>query len=264
MPKGKSFYAVANGRSTGVFSSWDACRAQVDGVSRASFKAFSTEAEARNFVASSARRPQSAFPTTHSTEYSLPYGASSSGPSRATYHTSSSWSTVRAATTVRSDAYDDSSDSSTEAYPVAPVTSHETYTLRFDGGSRGNPGVAGAGSVLLRQDGTTVWEKGTYVSDWSTNNVAEYRGLIDGLEEAKRCGVKHLRVEGDSELVVQQVRGTWETRHPNLKPLVERSGSLLKEFSSSSINHIRRHQNSAADSVANRAMDSKTSFKTMR
>jgi ribonuclease HI len=127
-------------------------------------------------------------------------------------------------------------------------------TVRFDGGSRGNPGPAGAGIVLEADDGTPLVAFGRFLGQ-ATSNVAEYRGLIAGLEKAKSLGVKHLRVLGDSELVIKQLLGEYRVRNETLKPLYARAMSLLGEFPRTEIGHNRRAANTLADSLANLAMD---------
>ena len=128
-------------------------------------------------------------------------------------------------------------------------------TLYADGGARGNPGPAAGGAVLLGEDGRVLCERGEYLGT-ATNNVAEYTGLIVGLEEAKRLGtVTILDVRMDSLLVVQQMRGIWKIKHPGLRPLAIRAGALLAEFPQRTIEHVPRDLNHLADAVVNRILD---------
>jgi len=128
-------------------------------------------------------------------------------------------------------------------------------TLYADGGARGNPGPAAGGAVLLGEDGRVLCERGEYLGT-ATNNVAEYTGLIVGLEEAKRLGtVTMLDVRMDSLLVVQQMRGIWKIKHPGLRPLAIRAGALLAEFPQRTIEHVPRDLNHLADAVVNRILD---------
>ena len=128
-------------------------------------------------------------------------------------------------------------------------------TLYADGGARGNPGPAAGGAVLLGEDGRVLCERGQYLGT-ATNNVAEYTGLIVGLEEAKRLGtVSMLDVRMDSLLVVQQMRGIWKIKHPGLRPLAIRAVALLAEFPQRSIEHVPRELNHLADAVVNRILD---------
>lgn len=127
-------------------------------------------------------------------------------------------------------------------------------TLYADGGARGNPGPAAGAAVLVDEAGDVVAERAQYLGT-ATNNVAEYTGLILGLEEAKRLGVTSLDVRLDSLLVVQQMRGLWKIKHPGLRPLALRAGALLAEFPERTVEHVRREQNTLADALVNRALD---------
>ena len=89
----------------------------------------------------------------------------------------------------------------------------------------------------------------------ATNNQAEYRALIKGLEEAARLGADHVDIKTDSKLMVEQVQGHYRVRHPNLKPLFQKVTRLLSGYKTYTIVHIPRHQNAPADSLANRALD---------
>jgi probable phosphoglycerate mutase len=126
--------------------------------------------------------------------------------------------------------------------------------LYADGGARGNPGPAAGGAVLLDEEGRTVAEVRHYLGT-ATNNVAEYTGLIIGLEEALRRGATSIDVRMDSKLVVQQMRGLWRIKHPGLKPLALRAGELLARFPDRTIEHIPREENGLADEQVNRAID---------
>lgn len=127
-------------------------------------------------------------------------------------------------------------------------------TLFADGGARGNPGPAGSGAVLLDERGAVIAELGRFLGH-ATNNVAEYTGLIIGLEEALLRGVDDLDVRMDSLLVVQQMKGIWRIKHPGLKPLALRAGELLAHFPKRTIEHVPREQNGLADAMVNRAID---------
>lgn len=127
-------------------------------------------------------------------------------------------------------------------------------TLYADGGARGNPGPAAGAAVLLGEDGRVLAERAQYLGT-ATNNVAEYTGLIVGLEEAKRLGVTKLDVRMDSLLVVQQMRGLWKIKHPGLRPLALRAGALLAEFPDRTVEHVPREENTLADALVNRALD---------
>jgi len=130
----------------------------------------------------------------------------------------------------------------------------DVYTLRTDGGARGNPGPGGAGFVLEDPSGAVVRSGGRFLG-CVTNNVAEYEALIWGLETALDEKVSTLRICADSELVVRQMNGQYKVKNKGLKPLHHKARSLVGRFSSAEITHVRRDQNAAADDLANQAMD---------
>lgn len=127
-------------------------------------------------------------------------------------------------------------------------------TLFADGAARGNPGPGGSGALLLDERGEVIAELCLSLGH-ATNNVAEYRALILGLEEARRRGIDQIDVRMDSLLVVRQMQGLWKIKHPGLRPLALRAGALLAEFDQRTIEHIPREENSRADRLANRAID---------
>lgn len=133
----------------------------------------------------------------------------------------------------------------------------ETITLQFDGGSRGNPGPAGIGVVLRAADGTPVVTLGRFIGR-ATNNVAEYTALITALEQARAIGARRVKVLGDSELVVKQMRGEYRVKNPDLRVLYDKAQDLFHEFDAASIDHNYREDNSLADKLANLAMDRKS------
>lgn len=126
--------------------------------------------------------------------------------------------------------------------------------LNADGGARGNPGPAGCGAVLSLPGGEVVQSLSKYLGK-TTNNVAEYQGLLLGLKAARDQGAMSLEVRLDSELIVRQLNGQYKVKSPHLKPLYQEAVSLLQSFDSVAVVHVRREQNRAADSLANQAMD---------
>jgi ribonuclease HI len=126
--------------------------------------------------------------------------------------------------------------------------------LFCDGGSRGNPGPAASGAVLVDADGTVVREAGLYLGI-ATNNVAEWRALIIGLEAARELGLDALSVRLDSELVVRQLSGQYRVKHADLIPLANQARTLLRGFRDVDIAHVRREQNKLADALVNRVLD---------
>ena len=129
------------------------------------------------------------------------------------------------------------------------------YTLMFDGGSRGNPGVCGSGFVIY-EGGTPRWQGFEKVSEHDTNNYAEYMGVILGMEFALQKNIEYLHIKGDSLLVINQLLGKWKINSANLKPLYEKAKELLKQIKMVTLSHVRRDKNQIADKLANRAMDS--------
>jgi ribonuclease HI len=132
-----------------------------------------------------------------------------------------------------------------------------THVLYCDGASRGNPGPASYGFVLLDGAGRVVTERGEALGE-TTNNVAEYRGLVAGLEAALAARVGVLEVRLDSLLLVRQVMGEYRVKAPGLKPLHRRAVGLLARIGSARVKHIPREQNSRADALANAALDGKS------
>jgi ribonuclease HI len=126
--------------------------------------------------------------------------------------------------------------------------------LFADGGSRGNPGPAASGAVLLDPNGELVEEIGAYLGI-ATNNVAEWTALVIGLEAAAKRGIRRLGVRLDSELVVKQLRGEYRVKHAGLQPLYRRALDLLRKFAEVDVRHVRREQNKLADKLVNRVLD---------
>lgn len=124
--------------------------------------------------------------------------------------------------------------------------------VEFDGASRGNPGPAGIGYRVL-PDGEGV-EGHEYIGE-ATNNEAEYTALIRGLESALEKGYTDVIAEGDSQLVVRQVRGQYNVGADNLIPLYEEVQELVEEFDRFEIRHVKRSKNEGADDLANEALD---------
>jgi ribonuclease HI len=127
-------------------------------------------------------------------------------------------------------------------------------TLFADGGSRGNPGPAASGAVLVGSDGAVLDEVGRYLGT-ATNNVAEWTALCIGLERAVERGIVRLAVRMDSELVVKQMRGEYRVKHADLQPLYRRAQTLLRRFEHVDIKHVPRKQNTLADAVVNQVLD---------
>jgi ribonuclease HI len=123
-----------------------------------------------------------------------------------------------------------------------------------DGGSRGNPGPAASGAVLFGESGEVLCEVGIYLGV-ATNNVAEWTGLVTGLEAALELGVDDLAIRLDSELVVKQISGAYRVKHEGLIPLHAKAKSLLRKFARVDVQHVRRKENAAADALVNQVLD---------
>jgi len=123
-----------------------------------------------------------------------------------------------------------------------------------DGGSRGNPGPAAYGVFIKTPQGKPVTAFGRYLGE-TTNNFAEYQGLLAALEYALNHGYARLRVFTDSELMARQIAGRYKVRSPDLKPLYGRAQAMISRLESFSIQHVYREHNREADGLANKAMD---------
>jgi ribonuclease H / adenosylcobalamin/alpha-ribazole phosphatase len=127
--------------------------------------------------------------------------------------------------------------------------------VEADGGSRGNPGPAGYGAVVLDPATHDVLVERSAGLGVATNNVAEYRGLIAGLQAARELGATDVDVRMDSKLVVEQMSGRWKIKHPDLRPLAMQAAGLVRELGSVRFAWIPRELNTRADALANQAMD---------
>lgn len=128
------------------------------------------------------------------------------------------------------------------------------YKLQFDGCSKGNPGLAGAGAVIYQND-NEIWNDCLFVGNSSTNNQAEYNGLLLGLNKAINLNIKELLVEGDSDLVIKQMNNKYKVKSENLIPLYEKAKTLETMFEKITFTHIYRNKNKRADELANQAVE---------
>ncbi|MBV1848729.1 bifunctional RNase H/acid phosphatase [Catellatospora tritici] len=127
--------------------------------------------------------------------------------------------------------------------------------VEADGGARGNPGPAGYGAVVRDAASGQVLAERAAAIGVATNNVAEYRGLIAGLEAAAELGATLVEVRMDSKLVVEQMSGRWQIKHQGLRPLAAQAAALVRKFDQVTYGWIPRERNRAADALANAAMD---------
>jgi ribonuclease HI len=130
----------------------------------------------------------------------------------------------------------------------------EAAVLWSDGAARGNPGPAGSGAILKTPSGEVLAAESRYLGH-TTNNVAEYRALLMGLERALALGVRKLEVRADSELLIKQLRGEYRVKNQGLKPLFAEAKALLSRFEAYQLTHVRRELNSEADQLANIGVD---------
>jgi ribonuclease HI len=135
----------------------------------------------------------------------------------------------------------------------------DAIVVYFDGGARGNPGPAGIGAVVLDPESdppTRLAAVSEHIGD-ATNNVAEYRALIAGLEAARPFRARRVIVRGDSMLVLKQVEGKWRVKQPHLRPLLDEARQLLADYDEVVLGHVRRDQNADADLLVNAALDAR-------
>ena len=126
--------------------------------------------------------------------------------------------------------------------------------LYSDGACRGNPGAGGAGAVITDTEGIVLWEGKEYLGH-CTNNIAEYKALILGLKGALSEGYKNLEVYLDSELLANQINGSYRVKNENLKVLMTEVRALLTSFHTIEVKHVLRCHNIHADKLANLAID---------
>jgi ribonuclease HI len=126
--------------------------------------------------------------------------------------------------------------------------------VHVDGGARGNPGPAAIGVVVSAPDGTVLDETAETIGH-ATNNVAEYRAVLKGIERARSLGATEIQLVNDSELVAKQLTGAYKVKHEAMKPLYAEAISALRAFERWSIRSVPRAQNADADALVNRALD---------
>ncbi len=127
-------------------------------------------------------------------------------------------------------------------------------TIRTDGGSRGNPGPAAAGVFIENEKGQAVFSGGFFLGR-ATNNVAEYNGIILGLQYAIKLGGTHITLFCDSELVVKQIKREYRVKNADMKVLFDKAITLIDQLEGFTIQHVYRSDNSAADSLVNESLD---------
>ena len=136
-----------------------------------------------------------------------------------------------------------------------------TIVAYIDGGARGNPGPAGYGVRIEDEHGALISEFNGFLGT-STNNVAEYNGLVAALKYAQQHGHKRVHIKSDSELLVKQMRGEYRVKNPGLQPLYQQARAIALGLERIVYEHVRREQNKDADRLANLAMDEGTKTST--
>lgn len=131
---------------------------------------------------------------------------------------------------------------------------NKTVKLFSDGACRGNPGIGGGGAVITDEKDHVLWEGSLYLGH-CTNNIAEYQALILGLKGALTLGCQHLEIYLDSELLANQINGSYKVKNENLKNLMKEVRRLLASFQSAKVTHVLRCHNARADKLANLAID---------
>ena len=126
--------------------------------------------------------------------------------------------------------------------------------VNVDGGARGNPGPAAVAAVASSTEGEVLGERNAYIGE-ATNNVAEYRALLLGLDLARELGAEEVEVVNDSELIARQIGGEYKVKHAGLKPLFAEAMRELRGFHKWAVRPVRREENERADELVNEALD---------
>jgi ribonuclease HI len=134
------------------------------------------------------------------------------------------------------------------------LSERQRLLIHVDGGARGNPGPAAIGVVVSTPEGEVIDEVAERIGV-ATNNVAEYRGLLRGLERAQALGAAEVEIINDSELVARQLTGAYKVKHAAMKPLHAEAMAALRGFDRWSIRSVPRAQNARADGLVNQALD---------
>ena len=141
------------------------------------------------------------------------------------------------------------------ASSTPPAARVRDAVLWTDGAARGNPGPAGIGAILKSDSGEVLYTGSEFLGE-TTNNVAEYKAVLLGLNGALAQGIQHIEVRADSELLIKQLKGEYRVKSAGLRPLYEEARRLISRFASVKLTHIRRELNGEADRLANQGIDS--------
>ena len=272
MAKSK-FYAVAKGRRTGIYGTWAECQAQVNGFRGAVFKSFKSRGDAEKFLGANS----------FSSATTVISADASRGDSRGVVE-------QQARKRARSTADGAKGAASCLDNPFSSSRNTKAQleiTVFFDGGSRGNPGLSGAGAEVAVVDTSNRVKRISireFCGEKQTNNFAEYAGLVAGLKKARdiiiglnketsvtdasRLPIFNLKIYGDSNLIIQQQNGSWQCKNANILPLYRKAALLVADLrrldprSVVTFEHVYREQNKVADNLANEAMDARRSWAT--
>ncbi|WOK96020.1 hypothetical protein Cni_G04727 [Canna indica] len=254
--KGEAFYVVRKGCTVGLYKSLSDCQIQVSAISDppvSVFKGYSLKKETEEYFDS--RGLKNALYTLNAKDlkedlFGLLVPCPFQEPVIASHTSDSPEKTSLIA------------DEPLKEYPKLEHSSEEellsdnplSCTLEFDGASKKNGAKGGAGAILRTEDGHVICQLREGLGA-ATNNCAEYRALILGLQHALKKGFKKISVQGDSRLVCMQVQGLWKNKNNNLADLCKEAKRLKDMFESFNISHVKRGMNSAADAEANLAID---------
>ncbi|CAI5964178.1 unnamed protein product [Closterium sp. NIES-65] len=277
MPKTK-YYAVRKGHQPGIYLTWPECQRQVNNFRGNEYKSFETLDEARSYLALAnvsspftqpAEAPSHAFMpaaaatadpyTSASSNYSFTPSAAAPATAAITLFAVATGALYRmefdGASKDRS-AYSTPSSSQRAFSLLLHASSNPPqalYRMEFDGASKGNPGRAGAGSVLRDEHGNELVCMKEGVGH-GTCNMAEYRAFIGGVELALALGITRLHVQGDSMLVVMQVQGKWKVNAEMLREPCRQAQQLVCRLREIAIRHVPRECNQFADRLSNEAV----------
>lgn len=140
------------------------------------------------------------------------------------------------------------------APPARRARPQRGVQIHIDGAARGNPGPAGVGVLIADAGGQVIERLHRFIGE-ATNNVAEYTALLLALEQAQALGCAEVEVYSDSELMVRQIQGTYQVKHPSLRPLHAKARERIAGFRRFDIHHVPREKNAEADALANRGID---------
>ena len=246
----RKLYAVKKGRQPGLYNTWKEAEEQVKGYRNAVHRSFSSKKEAETYLG---WKEEEGTAVVASVEAG-PADLKGSGETKAAAEKASEGEGKKAR---KKSPKSGRKQKDAVIATVRQSTSRvgEYHLMQFDGGARGNPGIAGAGVVLFSPEGEIIEKKSLFLGDKVTNNQAEYQALILGLQLGLDLGFRKLQVEGDSELVINQVVGHYDVNNKELKLLMKKVVEVLEQMEDIVMRHIPREENKIADELANSAMD---------